>query len=185
MYRAKSLTSLLVGVLVIATTASAAGCGGGDDSSAGETRPYDVVASTTVTVATPRLTKAKFVRRMNELCRGAWRKVIHNWDLYSGTQDPKLSEAKRFEEAVRLSLLAGIDFHIFDNFVLLGVPPGETKNIERIIGPFQEAVELGQKNRWRAHDTAEVAAQFRVFNQRASQYGLDDCLVTESHMKIQ
>jgi hypothetical protein len=163
----------------------AGGCGGNGDSDSGSaegSQTYEVEASTTMTVASPPITKAQFVKRLNKICRKAWVTVRDNFDEYSGTQNPKLSEKARFEEAARLSLLAGLDFHIFDNVRFLGAPKGERREIERIIGPFQASVELGQKERWDAHSVAEVATQFADFNALARQYGLDDCLVNEGHL---
>lgn len=134
-------------------------------------------------MTTASITKAEFVKRVNEICREAWVVVLDNWNDYTATQDRKLSEKKRFEEAVQLSLLAGIDFHIFDEIINLGAPRSEERAIEEMIGPFQAAVELGWKKRWRAHSVAEVTPHFQEYNQRARQYGLDDCLVDESHMR--
>ncbi|HET8863442.1 MAG TPA: hypothetical protein VFM94_09355 [Solirubrobacterales bacterium] len=41
-----------------------------------------------------------------------------------------------------------MDFHIFDEFRIMGSPNGQEQEIERIIGPFQAAVELGWKESW-------------------------------------
>jgi hypothetical protein len=62
-----------------------------------------------MTVAKPPIAKDRFVSRINKLCREAWNTVHDNWNVHTGTQDPKPSERERVEEAVRLSLLAGID----------------------------------------------------------------------------
>jgi hypothetical protein len=177
----KSLVFLLVVAALVGTIV--AGCGGdGGDASAGDgSKAYDVEASTTMTTAS--ITKAQFVKRVNQICRQAWVVVLDNWDEYSATQDRKLSQRERFEEAVQLSLLAGIDFHIFDEIRQLGAPRGEEGTVEEMIGPFQAAVELGWKKRWTAHSVAEVTPHFKVYNQRAGQYGFDDCLVDESHIK--
>jgi hypothetical protein len=158
----------------------ASGCGGNDSNGGASTQAYDPEASTTLTTAA--IGKAQFVKRANELCRRAWVEIRENWDEYSSTQDPKLSEKKRFEEAVQLSLLAGLDFHIFDEIRSLGAPRGEEQAVEKIIGPFQIAVELGWKNRWHAHSVAEVTPNFQEYNERARSYGLDACLVDEAHI---
>jgi hypothetical protein len=167
--------------VVAVVAAAGVGCGGDDgDASAGGGQGYDPEASTTMTTAS--LTKAQFVKQLNKICREAWTTVTGNWDEYTSTQDPKLSERKRFEEAVPLSLLAGLDFHIFDNVRGLGAPRGEEAAIEEMIGPFQVAVELGWKNRWRAHSIAEIAPHFEEYNAHARRQGLDDCLVDEAHL---
>jgi hypothetical protein len=75
------------------------------------------------------------------------------------------------------------NFHIFDNFRILGAPAGEQRAIEEIIGPFQAAVELGWKERWRAYSIADIPPQFEIYNRRARRYGLDDCLVDKAHLQ--
>lgn len=167
--------------MTIAIAALLVGCGSNSDGSGSD--GYEVRADTTVTVAEPPLTKRQFVARVNKLCREAWDTVHDNWDVHVSAQEPELKGRERFQEAVRASLLAGIDFHIFDGIYDLGAPPGEERQIEEIIGPFQLAVELGQMERWKADSIADVAAQFERYNGRASRYGLDDCLVGKSNLR--
>lgn len=175
----------LVAILAAAATSVflVAACGGNGGSADADNSSYTPEASTTMTVAKPALTKPQFVAQVNEICREAWVTILDNWDVYTGTQDQKLSERERFSEAVRLSLLAGMDFHIFDNILRLGSPPGEQEEIEEIIVPFQIAVELGWKERWQAYSVPEVVSQFETYNERAERYGLDDCLATEARLR--
>lgn len=158
-----------------------AGCGddGSDDRQA---QAYTVQASTTMTAASPPLTKSEFVARINKICREAWITVTGNFAEYSSTQDLDLSKQARVAEAIQLSLLAGLDFHIFDNFRILGAPKGQEQEIEKIIGPFQASVELGQMNRPRLLSLAQVAKHFSEYNELARQYGFDDCLVDPAHL---
>lgn len=158
-----------------------AGCGDdSDDASAGGDEAYQVYASTTITTAD--LNRAQFIARVNGICRQAWKIVADNFATHSVTQDPTLSKRERTKEAIQLSLLAGLDFHIFDEIRSLGAPRGEETTVEEIIGPFQASVEIGQK-----HPTAEnlqqVPAKFAEYNRRASQYDLDDCLVDAAHLR--
>lgn len=164
-------------LVAIAAAAIASGCGGGSDTEAGGGQTYDPEASTTMLVARPPLTKAQFVTRVNKICRTAWGIVLNNWAKFTKQQDPTKSRNQRFDEAVRLPLLSGIDFYIFDKVRELGAPAGEEQEIEAVIGPFQIAVELGWKKRWRAYSAEEVIPHFRTYNERAQQYGLSDCLV--------
>ena len=167
-------------VMVAAFTALSAGCGGGGSADAGG-QTYSVEAGITVTTAD--LPKARFIPRVNKICRHAWVAILENWDVYSRTQDPQLSEKARFVEALRLSLMAGIDFHIFDEIYNLGAPRGEGHRVEEIIGQMQSAVERGQKNLAPIASVAQVSELFHDYNQRAHQYGLDDCLVDAAHLR--
>jgi hypothetical protein len=162
-----------------------AACGdNGDASPNSSAESYDVEASTVVTAAKPVMDKARFIRRFDRICRKAWERVYANWDQYRSTQDRKLSAEERFDDAVRNSLLAGLDFYIFDNFRIIGSPPGEEREIEKIIGPFQATVELGWKQRWQARSIGDIATQFEIYNRRAERYGFSECLVDEPHLSL-
>lgn len=171
---------LALPLMAMLAAALAQGCGGDGSGEGG----YTPEAAITMTAAKPPLSKEQFVGRTNRICRKAWRTVLENWADYTSWQDTEVSKRKRFEEAVRLSLLAGIDFHIFDNIRALGSPPGEEEAIEAIIRPFQVAVELGWKERWRAYSVADVVPHFATYNRRARTYGLDDCLVDAPHLRL-
>ena len=134
-----------------------------------------------MTTAAPPVTRQQFIAQMNKTCREAWATIVDNFAVYSRTQDPTLNKQRRMADAIRLSLLAGLDFHIFDNFRILGAPKGEQEQIEDIIGPFQLSVELGLR-RVRIRTLDQVPGHFSAYNQRARQYGLDDCLVDDSHL---
>jgi hypothetical protein len=177
-----SVSPRRVALAVAATIALAvvAGCGG-DDGSDGGSQAYQPEASTTM--STESISKAQFVRRVNGLCREAWAEVSGNWHDYTRTQDPKLSERERFEDGIQLSLLAGIDYHIFDEIRQLGAPIGEAEAIEEMIGPFQVAVELGWKKRWTGRSMHDVPPQFAEYNRHARSHGLDDCLVDMAHLR--
>lgn len=173
-----ALAATLAGLAVIGI-----GCGG-DDSGGTQDDGYEVRASTTMTAATPQLTKPQFVKQVNRICREAWVTVRDNWSQYTSWQDEEEeNQRQRFEDGVQASLLAGIDFHIFDNIRILGSPPGEEQAIEAIIGPFQAAVELGQQERWRARSAEEIPPHFATYNRRARGYGLDDCLVDKTRLR--
>lgn len=167
-------------VATIFVAAIVAGCGGdSEDASAGGEKTFQVYASTTVTTAD--ISKAQFVPRVNKICREAWKIIVDNFHIYSSTQDSELSERERTKEAIQLSLLAGLDFHIFDEIRFLGAPRGEETAIEEMIGSFQASVEKGQRNPT-AESLEEVPGKFADYNQRAGQYGLNDCLVDEAHL---
>lgn len=169
----------IVITLILAVAIASAGCGGTDG--ANGDRPYTVDASTTMLVTD--ITKAQFVAYMNKVCRQAWITITDNFAKHRSWQDPTESEKDGFADAVRNSLMASIIFHIFDDIRVTGAPPGDARRIERIIGPFQEAAEKGQKEYWTAYSIDEVTVQFETYNRRAQQYGLSDCLVSNAHLR--
>lgn len=171
-----------ISLAAIALGAVVSGCGGGGDSASGAGgTTHSVEAATTMTTGS--LSKAQFIAHLNQLCGKEWAEIRQNFRQYSSWQDPRMSEKKRFGEAIQLSLLAGIDFHIFDNIRLIGAPEGEESQIEEIIGPMQYAVETGQQ-RVMIYSPAQLWALFGEYNQRAGRYGLDACLVNEAHARL-
>jgi hypothetical protein len=134
-------------------------------------------------MTTANIDKAQFISRVNKICRQAWVIIVDNFAKYSDTQDPTLSEKARFAEGLHLSLLAGIDFHIFDNIYDLGAPPGEERETEKIIGALQSADERGRKNLVPLSSVTQVTELFDEYNQLARRYGLDDCLVDDTHVR--
>ena len=168
---------LLAALLATITVVAAAGCGGASDEG-----PYTPRASTTMRIASPPITRARFIAHMNGACRRAWKRIAENIADY-GRQYPKLRGRALYARSVRKPLLFDIDFHIFDEIRIVGSPPGDAQRIERFIGPMQRAVELGQLGRWRAYTPGQVAAHFTAYNRRARRYGLTDCLVDEQHVR--
>jgi hypothetical protein len=158
------------------------GCGG--DASAGSAEHgYVPEASTTVALASPPLTKSRFLAHMNKTCRAAWPRIAYFWTIYRRTHSPTTGRKQRFADAVQKTLLPTIDFLIFDDIHMLGSPPGQEETLERIIGPKQVAVELGEKRRWSAYSIGEVVKRFDTYDTRARRYGLDDCLVNRGHLR--
>jgi hypothetical protein len=162
-------------------TLAAGGCGGSaDSSSSNAAKTFVVEADTTMTAGTT--SKAPFVAQVNKICREGWPVIRKNFAQFSGWQEPKVSKRQRFADSVRESLMAGIDFEIFDKIYRLKAPEGEKVTLEEIIGAMQEGVERGQREQ-PVHSAPEVIALFAKFNQRASQYGLPDCLADEAHLR--
>jgi hypothetical protein len=167
---------------VLAAAVLLGGCGSDDGSATADksdAKGYTVKAVTTVSVAKPPLSTARFTARVNGICRRAWRVILANWRYYTiPTQaTAKLSASRRFAEAVRLSLLAGIVFHIFDEIQELGAPRGQVAAVERLIGSLQRSAELGELGKWKAHSVSEIPPNFAAYNARARRYGLEECLV--------
>lgn len=163
-----------------AIAATVAGCGG-SNSNDGEGTTYSVEANTVVTTSS--IAKAHYVPRINRLCRKAWGIILSNFTEYSSVQDPKVPKRKRFEEAVQLSLLAGIVFHIFDGIYNFGVPEGEEREVEEIIGSLESAAERGQKKLAPVSSIPLIVELFGEYNERAEGYGLDECLVDEARLQ--
>jgi hypothetical protein len=159
------------------------GCGGGGDASGGGERTYSVEANTTVLRASPPITKAQFVKQVNRHCRWAWKKILSNWHVYKSIQEKGLSEQRTFAEAAQQSLLAGITFYVFDVIHDRGVPKREEAEIETMIGAMQYGTEQGWKDESLLASVAEIVDLYGEFNERALRYGLDDCLVSEAHLR--
>lgn len=169
----------LVAMTVGAAVAIGSGCGG-DGSETAEGGGFSVYADTTMTTGSLP-TKARFVARVNQICRYGWKVIHENFRDYSSWQSPRLSEEKLFARSVRLSYLAGLDFHIFDEIYRLGAPKGEERAAEDVIGAMQTAVERGQRV-VTVPTSEELVALFADYNQIAGEYGFSDCLVEGSHL---
>lgn len=175
------LVSLFIAALFL--VASAAGCGGGQDTS--NSNPgnsdgvFSVRADTTVTDTS--LSKAQFITRMNKICRHGWHVILADFAKYSGWQGPNLSRKDLYAKAIRNSFLSGLDFEIFDEFRFLGAPREEANEVEEVIGPMQIAVERGQRQ-VPVTNAGILEALFSEYNLRAQQYGLKDCLVSGAHL---
>jgi hypothetical protein len=182
----KQLASLLVMTAASATLVAACGGGSGDQtSSSGQTgssdQTYSVESDTTVTTAS--IAQSKYVPRINRICRKAWGVIVNNFAEYSKWQNPAFSARRRFIEAVRLSLIAGLTFYIFDPIHRMGAPRGEESEMEEVAGALQSASERAGKGLAPVSSVAQVAALYGDYNQRARAYGLDDCLVDAAHLK--
>lgn len=170
---------LLMLAALVAYGATASGCG--DDGSSAD-GGYTVRAATTMTTAD--IDRTQFVGRVNRICREAWVTILDNFATHRRIQERAGTARQRFAEGVQVSLMAGIDFHIFDSIRILGAPKGQERAIEEIIGPMQYAVETAQIQRPpRLHSVADVEAHFSEYNRKARLYGLDDCLVNEAHLR--
>jgi hypothetical protein len=152
------------------------GCGGSGNTA----RTYSVYASTVVT--TTDIPEERFVPRINKTCRRGWVRALENFAEYRAglARDP--SESERLG-AVRIVLLTEIDIQIFDEIQRTGAPRGEEDELEEIIGPLQSAVERGQKRLAPISSVPQLLELFAEYNQRARRYGLDDCLVDETHLR--
>lgn len=175
---------LAIYVAVMAATAFL-GCGGdsgaGDGSATNEN--FRVVADTTMTTASPPLSKARFIAVTRRICRQGWTVVQDNFRKYLSWREPPETKRERFEKTVQLSLLAGVDFHIFDEIQRLGAASGEERKIEAIIGALQTSVEMGQQLHWRAHTLGEIPPHFRTYNRQAEEYGLSGCAVSMANLR--
>lgn len=185
---------MLSPMIALAVGALLAGCGGGNgngDSAESSVaaksqtysvngRTYSVEADTTVTTGS--VGKARYVPQVNRICREAWPVIQSNFDKFLSWQNQHQSRRVRIEQTVRLSLLAGIDFEIFDNIYGTKAPEGEQAKVEELIGAMQAAVEHGAK--LHVHSQRALIALFANFNRRARQYGVEDCLVNGLHIKI-
>jgi hypothetical protein len=165
--------------LVAVVALVSAGCGGHSNAAETGNRGFSVEADTTMTTGS--LSKGAFIAKINGLCERKWPLIDQNFVEYIGTLNPRWSQERRFANAVRLSFMAGVDFHIFDEIYNLGAPEGEEQNVEKVIGAMQEAVERGQRQ-VRVISPVELQALFGRYNELARRYGLDECLVSGMHL---
>jgi len=131
----------------------------------------------------PKLSRAKFIAKAESICREAWPAIRKDYGIYGRTEESGLSKKRRTAEAMRVTLMASIDLHIFDQIHTLGSPQGQKIAAERLIGAMQEAVERGQRLD-PLYSVAEVVELYGPFNKRAAAYGLHDCLVNSTHLRI-
>jgi hypothetical protein len=166
-------------VAILASGAMVIGCG----SNSGDASEQVFTVSASTTMSTGPLTKKQFVGRVNKVCRHGWYVILDNFKKYSSWQSPRLNRKALFAKSVRISFLAGLDFHVFDNIRQLKAPEGEGKSVEEVIGKMQRAVERGQQE-LHAYTPAQLSAQFANYNQAARLYGLGDCLVDGSRLVV-
>jgi hypothetical protein len=167
------MASVLAGIVAMV------GCGGSAED-VGKT--YSVQASTTMTTAS--IDRGQFLARVNAICLKAWVEISDDFAGYRRTEEQQSRGKQGFADAAQASLLASIDFHIFDAIRILGAPRGKRRAIEEIIGPMQFAVESGQgETPSRLYSLARVVDLFADYNRRASQYGLTDCVVNHAHLQ--
>jgi hypothetical protein len=164
--------------ILAALAALAAGCGG----SSHEARIYSVEADTTMTTAST--AKARYVPRINRICRKVWPVIFRNWTEYVRSTDRGKNESprERFAGAARTPLIAGVTYYIFDRIHTIGAPPGDKREVEKIIGAMQSASERGEKKLVPVNTIAQVAELYGKYNRLARAYGFDDCLVNEARL---
>ena len=130
-----------------------------------------------------KLPKRKFVAKINTACRYAWRKIRHDYRESKFRRKPTQSLEAWRTEALKLIVVGGIDFHIFDAIRILHSPPHDERVLEETVGPMQEAVERAQRVN-PVRSTSELPARFSEYNRHAAAYGLKACLVTPAHVRL-
>lgn len=148
------LVSVLCGLLVAALVA--AGCGGGDDSSAADS-----------------ISKEEFIAKADAICkRSNERMEAALVDVIKGESLKKLSEAKS-EKLVGSVLVPNISREL-EELKELGVPDGDDERVDAMISALEEGLET-------AEDNPEVVATtssdtiFGIASRIAQEYGLETC----------
>jgi hypothetical protein len=163
-----------IAIIGLAAALLVSGCGGQSDRARSERPDFTVIASTTMTTGS--ITRPEFVTQVNQLCRREWITILDNFAKYRSWQSPRPPERQLFAQSVRLSFLAGLDFHIFDEIRRIRAPRADKTRVEEVIGRMQTAVERGQRE-LHTYTPAQLSKQFAEYNRAARKYGLRDCLV--------
>jgi hypothetical protein len=153
------------------------GCGGSGDSNSpnlpGHT--YSVRAETAITTGS--LSKDEFFERATRMCKNRQTLVLNRFRDFRDER-PGVKPSNLIADAAQSYLLPGIQF-VFDDLRLMGAPEGDEEQVEEMVGAFQFAVESGQRRR--ISSAAQFGGLFRVFNELAHLYGLDQCMVNKAH----
>jgi hypothetical protein len=172
------MTPLKVALFSLALGLALASCGGGGDgdsaSRAGHT--FSVRADTTVT--TNALSRSQFLARAGAICKSSRGRILRRFAESLQEQDPKTSVERTVADASYSYFLPGIQFQ-FDDFRLIGAPSDDQEQVEEMIGAMQFAIESGEKQRIKS--PGQLEGLFRVFNELAGTYGLDECIVSEAN----
>jgi hypothetical protein len=179
--------AVLASIALVSAVVALPGCGSGgtEDQPAAAAVPQRALvrAGREMEAADPPLSKARFVARVNRLCRQAWPAIRRNFAVYRSTEDTELSERRRFKQAIGRSLLPEIESRFFTPILSLGAPRGDEAELREIMRWLGEAIELGQGGPGAFPITTPVILWdlFDMFNPLARRYGLGQCLVNARH----
>ena len=158
----------------------AVGCGGDDQSTEASDHAPTPATKAVTTVTTGPLDKAQYIAHVNNYCRNSWTLIRQRVAAYEEELGSHISKEKAFTESIWRNILPGIQFQ-FDQMheVLGGVPAGDERQVEEMIGTMQVAIETGEKRR--PASPGQLTSLFATYNKRAEQYGVSDCVVNEAN----
>jgi hypothetical protein len=173
-------------LILVTVVAILSGCGAGDaDDPHATAKEHEslVRVAHQIEAADPPISKARFVARVNQLCRRAWPTIRHNLAVYRGTQDPGLSPERRFKQGISRLLLPEVESRIFDPVMALGAPREGKPELEEVMRWLGEAIEIGE-GQFAITSPVLVWDLFDMFNPLARRYGLGQCLVNRAHTRF-
>jgi hypothetical protein len=150
-------------MLVVASAALVAGCGGGGEETA---------------EATPTPTKAEFIRKADSICKNAREKIVNVSlpQLSTLDNEPKASEELEYKLIATL-LVPTLEKELAD-LRALGAPAGDEAKIEKILQLFEGAVEEAQtepESYVQGDSYKEGVEHYGTAYKLALKYGMKEC----------
>ena len=154
------MTARLTMVLaaLIALVAIAAGCGGDDDGGG---------------VASGSLTKAEFVKRVNDMCESNRQGQLKDVQAYAAGKGAGLPPGELYAAVNRDLLLPQVEEEI-ETIEELGAPEGDEAKIEAFVTAQRRGIEEASKIQSISEDE-QVRRYFRPASELAREYGIDEC----------
>lgn len=146
----------IIAVLVVASLALVAGCGGDDDD------------------ATASLTKQQFIKQANAICKQSRTEVGER--LQAAEKLIKPGETVKTDagrEKVVETVLTPVFKTRLEKFKSLSPPEGDEEEVEEIVEGMELAVQRLERNPLPAFYNV---TQFKEANERSAAYGLKDCV---------
>ncbi len=159
----RHLTALALALaLAVAALFAFVGCGGGDDSTTAERPP---------------ITKKKFVREGQALCTRAYRRQARWMEKFHKRHGYDPGEpSKKAREEVNAAVVMKVEQEKIDELDALPVPPGDEKEIEKILASMERGIRVTEREPERlAEPTEKNPEPFTEARELTADYGIWIC----------